>query len=86
MDFVHLLIIRTQKYLQRKGITLTTSNKVQWFLSVREIVRADQQNENPPEFVADTISDLLKGPEAVFGLLLRRLVDKDEPAYLSHAA
>ncbi len=86
MDFVHLLVIRTQKYLQRKGITLTTSNKVKWFLSVREIIRADQQNENPPEVVTDTITELLKGPEAVFGLLLRRLVDKDEPAYLSHAA
>jgi hypothetical protein len=86
MDFVHLLVIRTQKYLQRKGITLSTSNKVQWFLSVREIVRADQQNENPPQVVMDTIGDLLKGPDAVFGLLLRRLVDKDEPAYLSHAA
>jgi hypothetical protein len=86
MDFVHLLVVRTQKYLQRKGITLSTSNKVQWFLSVREIVRADQQNENPPEFVTNTINNLLKGPDAVFGLLLRRLVDKDEPAYLSNAA
>jgi hypothetical protein len=34
----------------------------------------------------NTIDDLLKGPEAVFGLLLRRLVDKNEPAYLSNAA
>ena len=81
-----MLIFSTQKYLQHKGITLSTSNEVQWFLSVREIVRADQQNENPPQVVLDTIKDLLHGPEAVFGLLLRRLVDKDEPAYLSNAA
>lgn len=86
MDFIHHLITRAQKYLQRKGITLTTSNKVQWFLSVREIIRADQQNENPPEFVNDAIENLLKGQDAVLGLLLRRLIDHEKPAYISNAA
>lgn len=85
-DFIHHLIIRAQKYLQRKGITLTTSNKVQWFLSVREIIRADQHHEDPPPFVTETIGNLLKGQDAVFGLLLRRLVDNDKPAYISSNA
>jgi hypothetical protein len=82
LDFIHLLVTRAQKYLQRKGITLTTSNKVQWFLSVREIAKADQQHENPPAVVTDTINDLLKGQDAVLGLLLRRLVDQDVPAHI----
>ncbi|MDP4219176.1 MAG: hypothetical protein Q8896_01960, partial [Bacteroidota bacterium] len=86
IEFIHHLIIRAQKYLQRKGITLTTSNKVQWFLSVREIIRADQHHEDPPPFVTDTINSLLKGQDAVFGLLLRRLVDSDKPAYISSNA
>ncbi len=86
LDFIHHLIIRAQKYLQRKGLTLTTSNKVQWFLSVREIIRAEQQHEDPPQFVTETIGHLLKGQDAVLGLLLRRLVDNEKPVYLSSNA
>src|SRR6185436_16378464 len=81
-DFINLLVTRAQKYLQRKGITLTSSNKVQWFLSVREIVKAGQLHEDPPPVVDETINSLLKGQDAILGLLLRRLVNQDMPAYM----
>ena len=78
-DFVLLLITRAQKYLQRKGITLTTSHKVQWFLSVREILKAHQERQDPPDSVSKTIDGLKQSADAVFGILLNRLVD-DPPS------
>ena len=82
LDFIYHLVTRAQKYLQRKGIKVSTSKKVQWFLSVREIAKAYQHHHDPPSYVMDTINNLLKGQDAVLGLLLRRLIDKDIPAHI----
>jgi tetratricopeptide (TPR) repeat protein len=82
LDFIYHLVTRAQKYLQRKGIKVSTSKKVQWFLSIREIVKAYQHHQDPPSYVMDTINNLLKGQDAVLGLLLRRLIDKDVPAHI----
>ncbi|MEI8135617.1 MAG: tetratricopeptide repeat protein [bacterium] len=81
-DFIYHLVTRAQKYLQRKGMKLTTSQKVQWFLSVRELAKAKQQHEDVPEAVTETINGLLKGQNAVLGLLMRRLMNQESPAYL----
>jgi len=81
-DFINHLVTRAQKYLQRKGLKLTTSDKVQWFLSVREIAKAVRHHEDPPAYVTETINNLLKGQDAVLGLLLRRLVNQEVPAHI----